>query len=112
MTKLSKHLCQAVQDSLAGKPVKALDGSAPIWNAFRSLSATRTYSMGGADPLQPMQIEAYCRMMGLPLRPHHIQTILDMDQVWLGHARTDPKDKRQVSSQPLTGNLFDAMFGG
>lgn len=35
-----------------------------------------------------------------------------MDRVFLDYQDTDPKDRRVVSSEPLTPALFKAMAGG
>ncbi|WP_303385803.1 hypothetical protein [Paracoccus sp. (in: a-proteobacteria)] len=54
----------------------------------------------------------------LRLRPHHIRTIMAVDEVWMEHtiqAMKQPpegvKTLPQMSAQPLTAKLLDVMMG-
>ncbi|WP_235822485.1 HK97 family phage prohead protease [Pseudogemmobacter blasticus] len=55
-------------------------------------------------------------MRGLPLEPHHVETIRRMDQVWLSATLADTTTTRgekvlpRVSRHAITPQLIDAMF--
>lgn len=117
MEHLKKHLCAAVTASLTGGKDKPPDAGRELWNAFQGLSATRTYHPAGPNPIQPSEIVAWCRLLRLPLSPHHADILLAMDQVWLGHAYAGSKAPQgvkalpPVSKTPLTAGLLDAILG-
>ncbi len=117
MTRLERQLCAAVRASLSGGKMRPPEAGLPLWNAFRQLSSTRSYHMAGPNPLQPSEIEAFCRMMRLPLEPRHLRILLAMDQAWLGHAYAKAKAPDgmktlpPVSRHPISAALMDAVFG-
>lgn len=117
MSRLSRQLCAAVTANLSGRKVPPPEAGILLWNAFQRLSSARTYHMAGPNPLQPSEIEAFCSTMRLPLEPRHVAILMEMDRVWMDHAlsalsrSTDRKARAAVSCQPITGAIFDAMFG-
>ncbi|MGA0617415.1 phage tail assembly chaperone [Paracoccus sp. KR1-242] len=117
MDRLTKQLCAAVKAALAGQKVAPPEAGRAIWNAFHSLSGTRTYNPAGPNPIQPSEMAAWCQLMRLPLEPRHVAALLAMDVAWLDHAysRTKAPDGVNVlppiSKMPLTTALLDAMLG-
>ncbi len=117
MTRLSRLLCAAVRANLAGRKILPPEGSLPLWNAFQQLSRTRTCHAAGPNPIQPSEIDAYCRLMRLPLEPRHVSILLAMDAAWLDHAYTRTKAPEgvktlpPVSKAPLSAALLDAVMG-
>ena len=120
---LRKQMAEALRDHLAtSEPMNLPAGGATLWRAFLDLDASRSYHANGPNPIPYTEIAAYARCMNLPLEPHHVAVIRDMDDVVLTHYQkklteaaeanrkglpTAPK----VSSQPLNPALFDAMLG-
>lgn len=116
-TRLSRQLCAAVTAALRGDRVKPPEVGLPLWNVFQRLNTTRTYHMAGPNPISFAEVEAYCRLMRLPLEPRHVEVLLAMDQVWLEHvyarARQPPEGVKAippVTKQPMSAALLDAMF--
>lgn len=118
MSRLSRQLCAAVTASFAGGKARPPEAGRILWNTFRRLSLTRTYHAAGPNPLQPTEIEAFCRMMRLPLEPRHVAILLEMDRAWLDQAyaktRRGPEGMKMLpprSNQPLTAALADLVLG-
>lgn len=117
MDRLQRHLCAAVKASLIGQKGRPPEAGLLLWNAFQRLSATRTYHAAGPNPIQPSEIEAWCRLMGQPLQPRHVAVILAMDAEWLAqaYARTQAPDGVKVlapvSQTPISAALLDAILG-
>lgn len=113
-----RQVLSALRDHLGGSKRAPPAGSAPIWNAFMRLSARRTMNSVGPNPVSFQEIEAYTRLMALPLSPRHVETLVEMDQIWLDHTysktRSAPEGVKTlppVSKAPLSAALLDAMFG-
>lgn len=121
MARLQDLLCAELKRQLGnqGRGASMIPaGGELLWRWFLDLNRTRTYHMGGANPISHAEIEAYARSMRQPLRPDHIAVLCAMDEVWLDHARRQNGKAAQgeqsrfaVSPQKLTGELFAAMFG-
>lgn len=117
MNRLKQHLCAAVVASLGGGKVVPPEAGRDLWNAFQRLSRSRTYSMQGPNPIQPSEILAWCRLMRQPLGPRHVETILAMDEAWLGRAYASSKAPEgvktlpPVSKHPISAALLDAVMG-
>ncbi|WP_112313265.1 phage tail assembly chaperone [Pseudogemmobacter bohemicus] len=118
MRRLSRQICEAVTSALKGEKVVPPEAGRILWNTFQRLSLTRTYHPAGPNALQPSEVEAWCRMMRLPLEPRHISIIMDMDRAWLDavyaktrRAQDGVKSLPQRSSQPLTAALTDLLLG-
>lgn len=115
--KLSKQLTNAVTARLRGQKIQLPEAGLLLWSTFQSLSGTRTYNLGGPNPIQPSEIAAWCQLHRLPLAPHHVDILLAMDQVWLDHAyakaRTPESVKRLplISAHPISAVLLDAVLG-
>ena len=93
-----------------------------LWRAFFDLDSARSYHANGPNPIPFTEIRAYCDLMNLPLEPHHVAVIREMDGVVLEHYqrklaeaveanRNGGTPAPKVSSQPLTPALFDALLG-
>lgn len=85
---------------------------------FGELSLARSWNANGPNAISFPEIEAWCRLMRVPLEPRHIRVILAIDGAWM--AAYYEKQKRAtntgstlpaVSSVPLTPALMDAMMG-
>lgn len=116
--RLSDQLCAALEAHLqTGARPRPPEAGMPLWQAFCALSRARTYHAAGANPISFEAIDAWARMMRLPLEPGHVRIIAAMDDTWLRHAnarRAAPdgvKTLQQRSSQPLTPALLDIVMG-
>jgi hypothetical protein len=117
--RLSQLMCDALRGHLAGRSPRPPDAGLLIWRVFGDLAGRRTWHAHGPNPISHGEIEAYCRVMRLPLAPHHVDLILALDRVWLEHSintlRAGTGGNRpevpQVSQRPLSPDLFDAMTG-
>ena len=116
-TRLSRQLCAAVTAALSGARVRPPEAGRPLWNAFQRLNATRTYHMAGPNPISFAEIEAFARLMRLPLEPWHVTILMDMDAAWLTQATARAKVPEGVkalppiSKQPLNAALLDVVMG-
>lgn len=89
-------------------------GGGEIWRWFNDLSRSRSYHAAGPNPITYTEIAAYCLSMRIPMRPHHIDAIRMLDDVFLNFIHgSKPSAVRpeRKSSGALTAGLFDAMFG-
>lgn len=100
-----------------GKPPRLPDGGELLWSWFCDLASTRSLHMAGANPVTVTEIEAYSRMMRMPMAPHHVSMLMAMDRAFLDHANRarDPgpaadASAPKISSRPMTAALFDALF--
>lgn len=109
MRRQEEQLRAALEVHLQGQRVRAPEGSSIIWNAFMALSRARSSGPHGPNPISFVEIEAWCRLMRVPLEPHHVQAIAAMDQAWLQHCY-----KRRAGEHPksdLSAAAFDAVIG-
>lgn len=117
MIKLREQLCSAVATSMSGGRANPPEAGRALWNAFQRLSATRTYHAGGANPIQPTEIRAWCDLMCMPLEARHTEILMAMDEVWLDRAYAKVKAPDGVKVLPpiskhsLSAGLLDAMVG-
>lgn len=117
MNRMKRQLCAAVAASLDGSKARPPEAGQPLWNAFQRLSAGRTYHAAGPNPIQFCEIEAFRRLMNLPLAPHHVEILRAMDATWLDHvsqrAKVPPGVKvlPPVSKRPLNVALLDVVMG-
>ncbi|GGG62755.1 hypothetical protein GCM10011415_06390 [Salipiger pallidus] len=71
----------------------------------------------GPNPISFPEIEAYCRLMRLPLEPHHVEAIRAMDAMWIDRAYAKSavpagtKTLPQRSEHALTPAMFDLSMG-
>lgn len=114
--RLQKQLVATLRSQIAGGTERPPEAGALLWNAFNQLSRQRGWHQHGPNPIPVSEIEAYCRLMRLPLEPRHVAVILAMDRTWMDHIHSTMKpnsDKsvmRDLSRHPLTPALMDAMF--
>jgi hypothetical protein len=82
-----------------------------IWEIFVDLNSTRAIGFTPC-PITYAEICAYSRLARAPIRPFEMKIILDLDRVYLEHAnKRSSKDQEQtVSTRPMSGALFDALF--
>lgn len=99
------------------KPPRLPAGGELLWSWFCDLASTRSLHMAGANPVTISEIEAYVRMMRMPMAPHHVVTLMAMDRAFLDHANRARAPGPQadfrappISSRPMTAALFDAIF--
>lgn len=119
MNRLQRLLCDALKAHLDGAKPRPPEGAGLLWDAFLRLSATRTYHQFGANPISFTEIEAFARLMALPLQPHHVRALCEMDAVYLDHfasqrgtkAPSGVKTVPRESRGKLSPALFDAMMG-
>jgi hypothetical protein len=116
--RLERQLCAALDARLSGKPARVPEAGFIIWNTFQQLCARRTGYDGGMNPLQPSEVEAYCRLMRLPFEPHHVSILFALDDVWLTCLRDQQrlgadgvKRMHHHQSGALTPALFDVFMG-
>ncbi|MEQ9225064.1 MAG: hypothetical protein RLO15_01810 [Parvibaculum sp.] len=113
MVRLRKLLTRALEDHLAGGPPRPPEGAAVLWNAFNALSHARTLGPVGPNPIQPSEIESWARLMRMPLEPHHVAILAEMDRIWMRDAYSKQsvpegvKTLPQRSTQAITPGLFD-----
>ncbi|WP_323009838.1 hypothetical protein [Paracoccus sp. (in: a-proteobacteria)] len=115
-TRLSRQLCGAVTAALSGERVRPPEAGRPLWNAFQRLNATRSYHMAGPNPISFAEIDAFARLMRLPLEPWHITILMDMDAAWLAGAQKAKvpegvKTLPPVSKHGISAALFDLVTG-
>lgn len=119
----AEQFCAAMVEALClhldeGANFSLPAGGEMIWAWFVDLSAGRGWRGGAPVALQWSEIAAYCRVLGHPIEPRHVEILRAMDLAYLRHmARQQPKAGAQEAAKPvsrtkLTGGLFDAMFGG
>ncbi|TKA98538.1 hypothetical protein FAZ78_00325 [Cereibacter changlensis] len=117
MKHLTRQLCAALITGLGGGRPNVPEAGVPLWNAFSALSRARTYHAAGPHPLSFSEIEAWSRLMRVPLEPQHVQVITAMDEVWMDCASAKAQGREGVkilppkSSKGLNPGLFDAMMG-
>lgn len=115
MSRLQRQIIAALRSQLAGGRQRPPEAGVPLWNAFGHLSGHRTWHAHGPNPISFADLEAYCRLMRLPLEPAHVRILLAMDRVWLEEAlvklRPGTEVARPVSSATMTPELFDAIWG-
>lgn len=119
---LQKLLCAELQRQLVGKDLSKARipaGGGLLWKWFMDLHKTRQGGMNGPQPISYAEISAYRNTMGECIEPRHVKILITMDQTYL--ATTYDKQPRApagvkvlppISAAPVTGGVFDAMFGG
>ena len=90
-----------------GIKVKALeeepileDDLIPIYNAFQYLSATRTVSMAGLNPLQPSEVKAWLELYDVYEREEWYELIMLLDREWLEFVRKKHADSTDSPRRP------------
>lgn len=109
MTPLSKRLCKTLSDHLEGSSTPPPEGSVVLWNGFNELSQARSLGSAGPNPISYADIASWASLMRVPLAPHHVEALIDMDRVWMQHVYT--KEERDTVVGDLTPEAFDAVVG-
>lgn len=115
--RLEKQLVAALERALDKAPTRIPEAGRLIWQWFIALSETRTYHMAGPNPISFAEMEAYAHLHRWPMEPRHVTIIRAMDAAWLAHANASGARREgknavpRSSSQPMTADLFDAVFG-
>lgn len=110
IARLRRQMVAALESHLMqGEPPRPPLAGVMLWQSFIALSELRTFGEAGPDPIRPGDIEAWARLHGRHLPPHHVTIITALDLTWLKWARTPEKD-RVVGV--MTAERFDALFGG
>jgi hypothetical protein len=85
-----------------------------VWGIFLSLNVARGSSGFGPLPIGLQDMESYARLHRMPLRPFEVEILQALDLAYLEAAaekRSNGKPQ-EVSSRPMSAELFDAMFAG
>ncbi|MBB06338.1 MAG: hypothetical protein CML03_12645 [Pseudooceanicola sp.] len=97
----TRLLVAAVRAAAAGRePMTALHHGL-IWSAFCDLSRTRAKGPEGPQAISYAEIEAWTRLMNVPLSPHHVRTLMAMDRAWLDGVANGPP------APPISAAAFD-----
>ena len=113
MTRLQRLLCASLKAHLDGGRALPPEGSGILWRAFLALSRTRSTGANGPNAITFTEIEAWSRLTRTPLEPHHVETLMAMDEVWMAkvYARQNlpegAKALPQRSKEAMTPTLFD-----
>ncbi|WP_156362721.1 phage tail assembly chaperone [Rubellimicrobium mesophilum] len=109
----------ALKDHLASPTarVRVPEAGEILWQAFLELDATRHVGDAGPAPITFLEIEAWCRLKGVPFQPHHIETLRAMDAALVAHflekakkAVEALKRQRRPGRPSMNAALFDKMF--
>ena len=118
MANLSSLLSVELKRQMAGAaPLNLPAGGELLWRWFVDLSRARTYHTGGPNPISYQEIGWYARAMRLPIAPHHVRILKDLDDAFIEVAYTKRGAPEGVKTLPprsdhaMTGGMFDAMFG-
>jgi hypothetical protein len=105
-------LCEAIREDRPGNRAKIPLGSAVLWGAFIHLSNARSMGQAGPNPVSFAEIEAYCRVMRMPLEPHHVGILLAMDDAWLKKVSRGGAIPEGVKTLPVASDhsITPAMF--
>lgn len=86
---------------------------AHVFGYFRELCWTRRPGFAGPLSLEYQEIEAWCRLTRRSLGVLEMRLLMEMDTAYV-RALNKKSDKetseQEVSDQPLTPELFDALF--
>lgn len=88
---------------------------ARIWGLFLRLHEGRGGGGFGPSPISYEAMEAFSAITGEPLRAFEVEIIRALDREWLKLVTTkseagNPTSITPVSSRPMSGALFDAVF--
>lgn len=122
MSDISGLLCSELKRQLDAKtPVapRIPAGGDLLWRWFLDLHRARSFHAAGPNPISHSEILAYAQLMRWPIEPRHVAIIIAMDATYLecrmkpsAEAPEGVKTLPPVSTAPISGGMFDAMFGG
>lgn len=96
---------------MAGGRAAIPEAGQPIWSIFLDLSASRTYHMGGPNPIAFAEIEAYAALNRWPLAPHHVAFLRALDAAYLAFAHPARDGRPPAAARhTMTPAAFDAVF--
>lgn len=104
-------LCGALEAELRGEKKARPEGWDVIWGAFQRLSLTRSYGPTGPVPITFTEVDAYCRLMRMPLEPRHVDLLMEMDRVWIGHFYSGRGANGGKPGADISAAAFDAFLG-
>lgn len=116
---LEKLLCDELRRQLEAKtPVapRIPAGGDLLFRWFLDLHRARSFHAAGPNPISHSEILAYAQLMRWPIEPRHVAIITALDRTYL-ECRTKPeapegvKTLPPISTAPITGGMFDAIFG-
>lgn len=119
MRRLEAQLCNVVQKHVIGQKCYIPEAGRDLLGAFSHLSHARSNSTHGPNPISFTEIEAWSRLMRVPLRPIDVAIICAMDKAFI-KAWCRKRDMGQaegvkalppISQQPLSAALLDAVMG-
>lgn len=119
MPSLEDQLCKVVRQRVMGQKCFVPEAGRDLMMAFMSLSHARSYSAHAPNPVSFSDIDAWCRLMRVPLRPIDVSIIRAMDRTFID-AWCGKRDMGQaegvktlppVSKHPLNAALLDAVMG-
>lgn len=119
MHRLERQLCEVVGKKVMGQKCRVPEAGRDLMQAFMRLSHSRSFSAHAPNPISFCEIEAWSRLMHVPLRPIDVAIISAMDGAFI-NAWCRKRDMGQaegvktlppVSQQPLNAALLDAVMG-
>lgn len=112
--KLKTQLCNTLQARLNGRKAKVPDAGREMLDAFLALSRARSWHAHGPNAITWEAIAAWSQLMRVPIQPRHAEIIMALDHVWITHiTQRKPEGVKalpQISSHPLSAELFDAAI--
>jgi len=83
-----------------------------VFGYFRELCWTRRPGYSGPLGLEYQEIEAWCRLTQRTLGQPELRLLMEMDKAYIRaiNKKQDAPDTSDVIDQPLTAELFDALF--
>jgi hypothetical protein len=119
MVRLQKLMVAALRMHLAGGATEMPAGGDLLWRWFLDLGAARSWHAAGPNPIAWSDVAAYCSLTGTRMELRHLDTLRAMDAAYIEHFHTRDAPPQEgvkpmppVSARPMTGELFDALFGG
>ena len=108
LARLKRQLVAAITDK-----ARVPEAGRLVWGWFCDLSNARTYHMAGPNPIGFADIEAFARLHCWPIQPHQVELIRALDDAWIRKSlgSTASSRARPTTSQPITADAFDAIFG-
>jgi hypothetical protein len=78
--RLTAQMVAALREHMkSNERVDVPEAGALLWDAFLQLDAARTFHAAGPNPIGFAEIEAWARLMRMPLEPHHVRALRTMD---------------------------------
>ena len=66
----------------------------------------------GPNPVQPSEVEAWCRLTGYRLSPWEVETLFAMDRAFLSRVNKPRKESETTSASAVMATLGPARKGG